>query len=363
AGFYLYINKERRAYLLGALAFGILGVLNNSQLGLACLGALVTAVGTAWFRNAPDFDRKLAPAVLATALLGGYIGLGHPFWNAGTLNQYYLMGLSSLPTSAGREIILLIVCGFADILVWRRMEKGQDRFKFVVLLLLLYSQGALLYSLWGSTMTHYLALATIHVTTVVALLKMELEHSSLSATKREIIVFLAFVCSLPLLVYGAWVYTASQQEYEWAFKQHENYEWKLERAHFVSSMNPKVFEDSADLIRKYSTTPAIHILSKYDAILPFVAKKYSAMPFFEMSKFFVSPRELALSVEKIRQDRPDYLFVDTNISYDFTVDVVDPRAFRAHYMNHLQGLSVMRAKQLELLKQVFEAVQDDYELV
>lgn len=143
--------------------------------------------------------------------------------------------------------------------------------------------------------------------------------------------------------------------------QHENYVWNLDRAHFVSSMNPLFFENSANLIQKFSTEPAIHIVSKYDNILPFLAKKYSAMPFSELAKFLSTPRELALSIEKIRQDRPLYLFVDTDIERDYTMDVLDPRI--PPHLNNLQWFSVKRVKWQELLQKVFMAVKDDYEPV
>ena len=360
SGFYLYLTKERPVFLIAALGFSLLGILNNTQLGLACFGALVTSVSLVWFQRSIDFNRRMLLTVASSVLLGVWLFFGHPFWNAGVLNQYYLMGISSLPTLASREIGILIICGLADFVLWRHMGKGGDRFKYFVLFLLLYSQGSLLYSLWGSTMTHFLTLATIHVTTVVAMLKLEMDNSSLSANKREINIFILFVCSLALLVYGAWVYAASEQKYEADFRQHENHEWNLERAHFISSMNPQLFESSANLIQKYSKDPGIHIISKYDAILPFLAKRYSAMPFFELSKFFTTPHELTLSIEKIRNDRPIYLFVDTDIKREYTLDVLDPRIL---YVNNFRDFSVSRVKQLELLQKVFLAVQDDYELV
>jgi hypothetical protein len=357
AGFYLYLTKERSFYLFGALIFGILGILNNPQFGLACLGALVIAAGVAWFRRAIDFDWRLLAAVLVTMLLGGYIGFCHPFWNDGQLSPYF----TAARTEVSTVIAILIVCGLLDILLWRHIGKRDGRFQYLVLFLLLYSQGTLLYSLWGSTTVHYLTLATIHVTTFVALLKLELDHSDLSINKRQIIVFFTFLCSLALLVYGAWDYSTSKQKYEAEFMQHENYVWNMDRAHFVSSMNPQYFENSSDLIKKYSTEPAIHIISKYDNILPFLAKKYSAMPFFELSKFLSNPRELALTIEKIRQDRPLYLFVDTDIERDYTMDVLDPRI--PQHLNSLQWFSVKRVKGHELLQKVFMAVKDDYEPV
>ena len=84
------------------------------------------------------------------------------------------------------------------------------------------------------------------------------------------------------------------------------------------------------------------------------------MPFFELSKFFVSPRELALAIDKIQKDRPENLFVDTDIKREFAMDVIDSRVL---YVNHLHELSVARVMRLELLRQVFEAVESDYELV
>ena len=96
AGFYLYLAKERQAYLIGALFFSILGILNNPQLGLACLGSLVTAVGVVWFKRAIDFDWRILAAVLVTVLLSGYIGLGHPFWNGGNLEPILSYGNSGI---------------------------------------------------------------------------------------------------------------------------------------------------------------------------------------------------------------------------------------------------------------------------
>ena len=360
AGFYLYITNGRAGFLYGALLFGIIGILNNAQLGLACLGAMITATGVLWYKRSIGFNRFQLVAVIVATVLGGWLSVSHPFWSNGLLNQYYLMGISALPTSATRLVFILIVCGLLDLMLWRHLEKGNDRFKYLALFLLLYSQGALLYSLWGSTKTHFLALSTIHATTVVALLKVELDHFDLSAIKREISMFVVFLFALTLLVFGARFYAESEQEYEADFKKHESYVWEMERARFVASMQPELFENSVHLIKKHSSSNAIHIISKYDAIVPFLAKKYSAMPFFELSKFFTTPRELELSIEALRKDSPQILYVDNDIERDYTIDVMDPRVL---LINHLQPFSVVRAKQFELLKKVFVTVKGDYELV
>ena len=360
AAFYYYLTQQRPIYLYLALGFSILGVLNNVQLGLACLGALIATIAVIWFKRVIRTDRRQMLVVAAAVLMSVYLWRVHPFWNEGPLNFYYLMGVSSLPTSAFREIILLIVCGVSDVLLWRHVGKEGGQFQYLVMFLLLYAQASLLYSIWGSTLTHYLALSTIYVTAIVALLKLELDQLPISINKRELGVFFFFACSLALLVFGARSYTASEQEYETAFKSHENHMWNLDRASFVSSMNPQLFDHSANLIRKYSSSPAIYIISQYDAILPFLAQKYSAMPFFELSKFFLTPRELAQSIETIQQGQPGYLFVDTAIKREFALDAIDSRAL---YVNNLHGLSVERVKRMELLRQVFLAVQDDYELV
>ena len=67
-----------------------------------------------------------------------------------------------------------------------------------------------------------------------------------------------------------------------------------------------------------------------------------------------------MSIEKIQLDRPLYLFVDSDIERNFAVDVIDPRI---SFAVPLQGFSVLRVKELQLLQQVFLAVKDDYELV
>ena len=123
-------------------------------------------------------------------------------------------------------------------------------------------------------------------------------------------------------------------------------------------MNPFYFTDSIFLIHEYEPSEnAIHLISKYDDLVPFLAGKYSAMPFFDLQWFLLSPKEVALSVERIKKNKPQYLFVDTDIERDFNGEIL---------LGGLQSIgfpgeeSLHRVQRLHLLQEVFRAVKKDY---
>ena len=92
---------------------------------------------------------------------------------------------------------------------------------------------------------------------------------------------------------GLLSYYATRQEYEEIFVTHKTYNWNLEKAKFRSTMDPEYFVDSVSLIQTYAPSHnGIHIISKYDNFLPFLAKKYSAMPFFDLQWFLLTAKEV-----------------------------------------------------------------------
>ena len=113
-------------------------------------------------------------------------------------------------------------------------------------------------------------------------------------------------------------------------------------------MNPAYFVDSISLIQAYApTNNAIHLISKYDNLLPFLAKKYSAMPFFDLQWFLLTDKEVNLCIERIQTQKPPYLFVDTDIERDLNGEIV---AAELRDISGPEGESLMRVQRSELVK-------------
>jgi hypothetical protein len=55
------------------------------------------------------------------------------------------------------------------------------------------------------------------------------------------------------------------------------------------------------------------MISQYDNLLPFLAERFSGMPFFDLQWYLMGPRELEDSVRAIEAARPRFLFVDTDV--------------------------------------------------
>ena len=64
-------------------------------------------------------------------------------------------------------------------------------------------------------------------------------------------------------------------------------------------------------------------------------------------------------MQRILQDKPEILFVDTDINRDFASDVVHRHA----PLGKLNGLSRYHADQMRSLQRIFQAVQADYQLI
>ncbi len=144
------------------------------------------------------------------------------------------------------------------------------------------------------------------------------------------------------------------------FRQHLTYTWNFERANLLTTIDPAPLAESLALIYRYSPPeqPGIYILSKYDNFLPFLAKKYSRMPFFEITWHLFSAKEVQEVLERIRQDRPQILFVDSKIS-DYTPDPWE-KLFTGEWERRERASRLGRYGELE---KIFKAVKEQYEVV
>ena len=352
-----YLKTRRAGVLVLALLFGLIGIMNNKEFGVFLIVALVV---TLLVKNWQEWDRgghsEVRWLVGAAVVLGLILLWGIP--GRDIMSQYYRQGFLGFATNPQRlYLIVFIISGCYLLLL--RVEHVANEWKYLALFLLLYSQGLLAYGLWGGTDKHLLNIASVLVLSGAVFLKLLIDQSSLK--KYEQVLVGALIVGALGFVYvpGLVAYYTTKSEYEQVFSTHRTYEWSLERAQFRSTMDPKYFVDSVSLIQQYANSEnGIYIISKYDHVLPFLAKKYSAMPFFDVPWMLLTDNEVKLCVESITTNKPPYLFVDTDIERNLNGEIVRSGVSASI----LQGdESLLRVQRLSLLKNVFAAVKDDYE--
>jgi hypothetical protein len=91
-----------------------------------------------------------------------------------------------------------------------------------------------------------------------------------------------------------------------------------------------------------------------------LAKKYSAMPFFDLQWFLLTEKEVNLCIERIHTHKPQYLFVDTDMERDLNGEIITADL---RFISGLGGESLLRVQRLNLLQDIFTAVKEDYEPV
>lgn len=356
AGLWLYWQQPRLRYLLLAIVCIWLAILNNWQFGLMALGTASVCLGVQRWQRGPSTD-KTGDVLLGAGLIGGLLLVQWMRGGNDPLSAYYLAGSAAMPIGAWKGPLILITFAFGAALLARLFDPRRP-IAYLCLFLLLYTAAVMTYSIWNGSATYLLVPGPLYVLTVLAFCRYLSEKAPVFRLLRKPTVGLLVIIGLGVLLTGGWDQERTRNEFLGVLDSHQVYEWNLDRAKFTSTMDPRYFQNGVDLIQKYSQGPSIHIISKYDNFLPFLAGRYSAMPYFEMSKFLISPRETAQCVERLLTDRPEYLFVDTDIRRDYAVDMVH----RFSPWSGLNPLSRYRVAQMQLMQKVFATVQDQYEL-
>jgi hypothetical protein len=354
---YWYLKTRRGGVLVLALFFGLIGVVNSKQFGVfLAVSLVVTLLVKSWQGRERGEYHDVWWAVGAAVILGLMLLGGE--WGKDIMSQYYLRGFIGFPSSSkGLYLIVFIISGCYLMLL--RGEHAANEWKYLALFLLLYSQGLLVYGIWGS-FRHLLHIAPVLVLGGVVFLKLWIDQSRLKRYGSVLVCALIVGALGFVYVPGLFAYYTTKSEYEQVFATHRTYEWNLERAQFRSTMDPKYFVDSVSLIQQYANPEnGIYIISKYDNLLPFLAKKYSIMPFFDVQWFLLTDKEVRLCIERIQNGKPPYLFVDRDIERSLNGEIL---VAEVPFVDSAGGESLLRVQRLNLLKDIFTAVKDDYEL-
>lgn len=357
---YFYVTRGRLLFLTLAMTFGLLAVIASAEFGIILMIALMLSVIIYLFA---ERDKKSWAAIgvtlfgaVAAVVLAAYSNAGD-----NPMLLYYVMGVSS-PSIENSRLLLILGLFSAFYLFALKIWRAGGPLKHLFLFLFLYTQGMVIYYVWNSGIHHLLALAPIWVLMFLVMLKLGFEELKLQRHQKTVLMAAgALVMVFLYLPSLTWFYLARLQDAS-SFKSHKTFAWQFPTATIQTTMEPMYFTDSVNLIQKYSRENKIYIISKYDNFLPFLARKYSAMPFVEVATSLVSPKEINRCVNAILLNKPEYIYVDTDINRNLNGDIyneLDPVARTWGIYSE----SFSRVKVLNLEKQVFDGVRAQYEPV
>lgn len=360
-GFVAYLRSGRFGSLILTLAFAALGVMANTEFGLVLFASLIATLVVRGVLE-KGFSWRISVAIFA-AITGTVLFLNFVLRGQGNPTLIYmLMGVSVPETAYVRLYFLTTVFLVGYFFLWRMKPRAETSLWYLSLLLFWYSQGSLLYYVWNPAPNHLHAIAPIWILSCLTFLALVLRVWFTTAQEGGVVHYLAFGGVLLLYLPAMAFYHIDRTTYYDVFDSHRVYQWTFNRAHIKTTMNPVPFENAISLIKKYSQD-RLYLISKYDNLVPFLAERYSAMPFPEVALSLVSDRELKRCIDTIRRDRPEYLFVDTDVERDLSGDIYQFGERPIPHSEALRDASVGRVKVLSGLRDVFSGIRSEYDLL
>jgi hypothetical protein len=272
--------------------------------------------------------------------------------------KYYAAGFTSPRLSgAAVTIPMLFFTAFYGMSIWP--NKIDPATRKLVLLLALYCNGLYLYYIWGASSPHFQNFEPVYALLGVVALKGALSHPVLQSVERRVVTTALLAGTVVLLIPAGVDYMDAKTKFEDVFKTHIVHAWNFPRVHVQSTVDPKPFEEAVSLIEKYEpASKGVYFISVFDNLLPMLADRYSAMPFFDLSWFLLTEDEFALAKRRVLEDSPRHLFVDHDILYDHSGEVADWRLRQDSEATHVE--SVLRIRRLQVLQELFKQVSGDY---
>lgn len=351
--------SPNRVQLLLLIGLPLIAILNNKQTGLFLDGAIVVALITQAVTG--DHGRRQAwIAALLLVVLGIMLESSQP--GEDTLSRYYIAGLDGfatpmLPLLAGFLVLAVaIVCLIG---LWPRMPQAQ---RALLMGATTYSALMFLYFIWGGTPYHFLNFAGIYVLNLLIVVRILFDLTKRPQGKEAWAAVLATVMALclGLALVACRLYGRDDVNLEREFATHRVYAWNFPKAHVLSVMDPAPLEEAVALIDACPTGPGIHLISEYDDLLPFLADRYSAMPFLDLKWFLTGSAEARRCLEELRRDRPRFLFIDTALlRADVPNEIIDRST---PFLGYLHEESLLRNQRRNVMRELVRAIMVDYHI-
>ncbi|MDA8243433.1 MAG: hypothetical protein M0025_04855 [Elusimicrobia bacterium] len=353
-----------KAAMLALLAFG--AVFLNRQFG-AVLALSAGAAAALYF--AENFSiRRAAPAVAACLVLPAAAVLFSVLSAGGSAGSdamaQYLSGFLSF-RPPGKVVDMTVVYLALSYLFLFRLKPARSAAKYLYVFVFLYAQGMLFYFYWSGLLNHLPMAAPFLCLQLFLMFRMvEKREVELPEVFRDWLPYARGVAGgivfLLMLKFLFFFYSGpfGMLEFSRIFGVHRTYNWSFERARVESTTDPAPLRAAVELLRKYSGAEnGIVMVSRYDNLVPFLAGKYNRLQFFDLSWYLTTESRLNAVVSRLCAERPEYLFVDTDIDANPSDQLAKLFAGPPHDTERAS-----RFGRLEGLRRVFDSISGDYRL-
>ncbi len=357
-----YLNSKRTLWLAGTVVLASLSVCLDRFFGsfvfiaLLVLLAIRLICGHAYSKR----DEAAAiivsvPTFIALFVISGQVVAASPY------TEGFLDGVWGFPVSNVQMALFLMGFVFGYIWLAYLMSRHFDQRHYLTLFLLLYVQLLLVYWITVPNYGHLYAVLPMAIFAGVSLLRFGIAPLMPRIIERPVV---AGVLGMAVLVslWGSHNFNITRGSMESVEKNHRIYDWDFSNMKIRSTMTPEPFANSIRLIQKYAPQrKGIYILSQFDTVLTWLSDNYSLMPFFDLGSFLNSPTSERKAVERLTAGKPAILFVDTCIK-------CSPEILRlGRTLPGLEPAYTDRIREkidrLRHLRDVFSAIENDYELV
>ena len=357
----LFLRGRRTVHLFVATILALAGIVINTQFGIVLSIGLLAAL---FFFSLEK--RKGAARIRWLLMLLGFAlvsGLLARISSVGLLREvfpYFMAGLFSVPAN---PIVILctlfyLVGSYAFLLL---LKHDNSYLKYLYIFMFVYSQGLLVYYYWSGYDNHLppvLPFIWFQMCLMVYIAQNVLwpNRPLIRKGMNLLMVTVFIVSSFALIPVSATRFYGEKDEFLRSFETHRTYDWSFERARVGLHAQPRGHPRSGNIHKKvHAGQTKAYILSKYDNLVPFLANRYSATPFFDSISYLYSKKEYAMIVDKIESDKPLYLFADTNIE--------DYSDLWYVFNRYNPAETASRLGRYDLLKQIFDEVKTGYDKI
>ena len=357
---FIYVTKERAAWLIAALAATFVGVLLDRTYGsfavLALFAVLVIRIVVGHGRTIEKWVILLG--VPAYALLFWYVGqvlAPNPYVDG------FLNGVWGFPVGDMKVGLFLIGFISGHIAIAYLMKRHFDQRLYLSLFLLLYTEALVFYWLVVPNYGHLYAILPMAIFALASLMRFGFPATVSGRTERASVA-IALVVAVMLSLQGTYRLATTTLAIRKVEADHKIFNWPFKNAQIRSTMDPALFSDATQMIERWAPQRGVYVISQFDTLITWLSQKYSLMPHSDLISYLNGPLAHEKVVNILRSKQPDILFVDSCIECNF-ITLSSSRESILSINPDLLKRAYEKIDRLRRLQDVYREIKDDYELV
>jgi hypothetical protein len=308
--FYLFTKKNLKIYLYLSLFIGSIGILLDSTFGVFSFLSLIGVLTVTHFRDNSSFFKSFI--YLFILIIFGFLVF---FYSKIIIAQSpyvagFFDGIWGFKIPDKKIFILILFFSTLNYLLVRALKEDNVKFK-IPLFCLFYSELITLYWLIFPNYGHMAIIIPPIIITILSFINLYDDN--------KFVQYLKVILLLGLLTY----FSKNLINYNKSFNNYSNsvsnlrlFDMNFDNKKVISTINPKYFHESVNLINKYSNDNGVYIISIYDNILYWISHKYTNMPSSNMISYLNNEDIFNFTLDYLNNKKPEILFVDSSIYFD-----------------------------------------------